>query len=233
MTKKKTHKQREVRPKWLPPPITQPGPTQIINGKRSLPNVALLVADCVDYERAKLALDHCRSAIDFGEVKLLTHFDVDHPVVHNIPQIKSIEEYSTFMVRDLTDYFTTDFVLVAQWDGFVWQPEMWSNDFLKYDYIGAAWPAEVLFPGAPKHYNVGNGGFSIRSKRLQQFLKDNFNKLVMHRAEDVAICQLNRAYLEEAGFTFAPKEVADRFSWECGPKMDAFGVHARFKLVKA
>lgn len=199
--------------------------------KPQLPSVTLLVADCVDYERAKLAFDHCRHSCDFGQAKLLTHFDVQDPFVVKIPQIKSIEEYSTFMIKDLASYVETDHVLVAQWDGFVWKPELWEDEFLKYDYIGAPWPETVLFKGAPKHFNVGNGGFSLRSKRLQDFLQKDPN-ITLHRAEDVAICQLNRAYLEAKGFTFAPFDVAKRFSWECLEMSPAFGAHARLKLVK-
>lgn len=200
--------------------------------KPSLPNVTLMIVDCVNYPEAMLSFEHCRSYFDFGDAKVLTHFDINEPHIVKIPKISSIQEYSIFMVKDLANYFTTDFVLVAQWDGFIWNANMWNDEFLKYDYIGAAWPGELLFPGVPKKFNVGNGGFSIRSKRLQDFMRDNFDNMTTHHAEDVMICQLNRAYLEASGFTFAPKELADKFSWECGPKMDAFGVHKRMKLVR-
>ena len=134
------------------------------------------------------------------------------------------------MIRDLINYFDTDYVLVAQWDGFVWNPDLWEDAFLDYDYIGAPWPDSLLTHGAPLKFNVGNGGFSIRSKRLQQFLADSDN-ITMHRAEDVAICQINRAYLETQGFTFAPYEVAERFSLESGAMVPRFGCHARLRLV--
>lgn len=199
--------------------------------KPQLPSVTLLIADCVDYDRAKLTFDHCRYSCEFGQAKLLSHFDVQDPYVVKIPQIKSIEEYSTFMIKDLASYVDTEHVLVAQWDGFVWKPELWEDEFLKYDYIGAPWPESVLFKGAPKHFNVGNGGFSLRSKKLQDFLQKDLN-ITLHRAEDVAICQLNRAYLEAKGFTLAPFDVAKRFSWECLEMSPAFGVHARLRLVK-
>lgn len=203
--------------------------------KRKLDNVTLMVVDCVDYDRAKLAFDHCNSYFDFGDAKLLTHFPINDDCVQLIPKIASIQDYNDFMIKKVADYFTTEFVLIAQWDGFIWHADMWDDEFLKYDYIGAAWPAEVMFPGVPTKFNVGNGGFSIRSKRLQEFLKNDDNltiKYANYYAEDVVICQLNRAYLEKCGFTFAPKELADKFSWECGPKMKAFGVHKRIKLVK-
>lgn len=196
-----------------------------------LPNVTLLIVDCVDYDRAKLAFDHCRSYINFGDSKILTHFAIDDPDIVRIPQISSIDAYSNFMIKGLSNYFTTQFVMVAQWDGFIRNINLWDNKFLNYDYIGAPWPTHLLFPGVPDKFNVGNGGFSIRSKRLQDFLRDDTN-LTHHRLEDVMICQLNRAYLEKSGFTFAPEDIAKKFSWECGEERDSFGVHARLKLVK-
>jgi hypothetical protein len=134
------------------------------------------------------------------------------------------------MIKELANHFDTDYVLVTQWDGFIWEPSLWEDDFLAYDYIGAPWPDSLLTHGAPIKYNVGNGGFSIRSKRLQDFLRDDDN-LVMHRAEDVAICQLNRAYLEKCGFTFAQRSIATRFSLENGPMIKRFGCHARLRLT--
>jgi hypothetical protein len=197
-----------------------------------LPNVTLLIVDCVEYDRAKLSFDHCTSYINFGDAKILTHLDVEGNHIVKIPQISTIDAYSHFMVKDLANYFTTQFVMVAQWDGFVRNIELWDNKFLNYDYIGAPWPGHLLFPGVPKHFNVGNGGFSIRSKRLQDFLRDD-NNLTDHRLEDVMICQLNRAYLEKCGFTYAPEDIAAKFSWECGEQHDSFGVHARMRLTRA
>jgi hypothetical protein len=199
--------------------------------KPNLSSVTLIVVDCVDYDRARLAFDHCRACCDFGEAKLLTHFVKQEPDVIAIPKISSIEQYSHFIMRDLANYVETQHVLVAQWDGFVWHPELWDDEFLKYDYIGAPWPEAVLHPGVPSRFVVGNGGFSLRSKRLQAFLRDD-QSITMHRAEDVAICQLNRAYLEAKGFTFAPLELAKKFSWECLERSPAFGVHARIRLTK-
>jgi hypothetical protein len=201
------------------------------NLKPNLPTVTLIVIDCINYDRAKLSLDHCRNSANFGAVKLLTHFDVNDNVAVKIEKINSISEYSNFVIRKLSDYFDTQHVLIAQWDGFIWNADLWDNRFLQYDYIGAPWPENILHPGAPKHFNVGNGGFSLRSKNLQEFLKNDKN-LTMHHAEDVAICQLNRAYLEAKGFTFAPLDLARKFSWEYYDQQNAFGVHARMKLIK-
>ena len=66
----------------------------------------------------------------------------------------------------LKKYIDTDFCLIIQGDGFVIHPENWTDEFLKYDYIGAPWRNLA-------HYSfirVGNGGFSLRSKKLLKIL---------------------------------------------------------------
>ena len=135
------------------------------------------------------------------------------------------------MVYGLHHYCHTEKMLVAQWDGFIKDVNLWDDRFMDYDYIGAPWPPGILYPGIPKHFNVGNGGFSIRSKKLMQFMATDKN-LTYHDLEDVMICQLNRAYLEMNGFSYAPTDIANKFSWECGEYRDSFGVHQRIKLVK-
>jgi len=58
----------------------------------------------------------------------------------------------------------TQFTLVTQWDGYVINAEAWTEEFLDYDYIGARWIGDVVkAAGSPPEYNVGNGGFSLRS----------------------------------------------------------------------
>ena len=198
--------------------------------KISLPNVTFIIVDGVNYDRAKLSFDWSTRNIEFGEAKILTHLPVQSPEVVPIKPITSIEEYSKFMIRDLTHYVNTEYVLVGQWDGFVWNADLWTNEFLQYDYIGAPWPAGLPTYGAPEHFNVGNGGFSLRSKKLLDILSTDIN-LVDHWAEDVVIGRLNRHYLEKCGIRYAPTELATRFSLENGPMIPAFGCHARLRLV--
>lgn len=202
--------------------------------KLYLPQVTLVLADCVDYQRGKKSLDYSTQQIQFGSVKHLTAFKRPDPRIVPIPRLSNIQQYNDFIVRDLTHYFDTTHVLVTQWDGFVWNPQLWKDHFLDYDYIGAPWPASLLHrqQDVDRGYLVGNGGFSLRSKKLQQVLHDHYHELDhSHFAEDVRICQFNRRFLEHHGCVFAPPEVARTFSWECeaynGP---TFGVHARLQL---
>ncbi len=197
--------------------------------KKQLKNVTLLAADCIDAARAGRALDICEQHFDFAKSVLATSLETNDPRAVSIPKIGSLAEYSKFCVKELTKFFDTEFVLVCQHDGFVYKPELWEDQFLEYDYIGAPWPQQLLWPKVPRHFQVGNGGFSIRSKKLQDFLRKNYSMLKQHMAEDVVICQYNRAMLEKKGFKFAPVDVAYRFSVECGEMHPAFGQHARMR----
>ncbi|WP_139139276.1 DUF5672 family protein [Sphingobium phenoxybenzoativorans] len=143
-----------------------------------------------------------------------------------IPEMKSGSEYSNFIVNYLPDYIDTEFVLVVQWDGFICHPELWTPEFLRYDYIGATWPQ---FPDGAC---VGNGGFSLRSKRLLDACRDP--EFMFRHPEDVAICRDNRALLEDKyDLRFAPAEIAESFSFErSSPSNPTFGFHGAFNMIE-
>ena len=99
------------------------------------------------------------------------------------------------MLKELGAHIQTDYALVVQWDGFVIDGNAWADEFWNYDYIGARWP-HVAGP-----YRVGNGGFSLRSKKLLNALRDEMISLgVDDRGnednEDEAICIRHRELLE-------------------------------------
>ncbi len=70
------------------------------------------------------------------------------------------------LVRNLHERFDTPYVLTIQDDGFPMRPGL--EEFVgKWDYIGAPWVRHVTWYDLyPSRYQVGNGGFSLRSKRL-------------------------------------------------------------------
>ena len=102
--------------------------------EKIISNITLIGVDCIDLERLKLAADISTKEISFGKVKLLSSIPSDDPRVVKISPIKSIKEYSDFMIKELDKYIDTDFALVFQYDGFVLNASAWSDDFLKYDY---------------------------------------------------------------------------------------------------
>jgi hypothetical protein len=113
-------------------------------------------------------------------------------------------------------------VLIIQSDGYVLDGSAWNDEFLAYDYIGAPW----LYKD---HRNVGNGGFSLRSRRLQNILALD-NDITITHPEDEVICRLYRLHLEDKyNIKFAPEQLAHRFSFELHPPQHkTFGFHGEF-----
>ena len=68
--------------------------------KLQLPNVTLIIADCVDYNRARLSFDHNLACANFHSAKLLSHNAPKLPGDVQIKQITNITEYSYFMIKD-------------------------------------------------------------------------------------------------------------------------------------
>jgi hypothetical protein len=200
----------------------------------SLPSVSAVIVDGRQYKPARRALQHCINLCEFGDARFLTHLEPPEadPLFTRIEPILSIGAYSSFMVKRLADFIRTDFVLVVQTDGFIVNPGAWNPRFLDYDYIGPPWHPSQLQPGMDPSHLVGNGGFSLRSRRLQEYLRDDPYISRTH-PEDVAICQTYRAYLEDKGFTFAPVELAHQFGCENYIWNNAFGHHAYFYLHPA
>lgn len=189
--------------------------------RKELSNVTLMVIDCVNTERAEKALAISSEYINFGEIKFLTSLETKSQYRIKIPHISNIEDFSKFCIQDLHKYVDTEFVLLVQWDGFVINSDSWEDEFLNYDYIGAPW---MIADWAVKNFNfpestlgtwiVGNGGFSLRSKK---FLETSYKlslSIKKYHPEDVAMCIWNRDFFESRGIIFAPVSVAKRFSIE-------------------
>ncbi len=203
---------------------------------KKLPNVTLLGIDCVDAKRLQRALDISTECLEFSNVKLLTSLAINDSRLVPIPTLESIDEYSKFCIKDLNQYVNTDFVLLIQHDGFVLNPNKWSEEFLQYDYIGAVWPvgpwAGDDFPKELYGQNiVGNGGFSLRSKKFLEISSRLFveGKILNYQPEDIALCVWYRELLEKEGVVFAPASIAQKFSYNIKDKNTSwsgeFGFH--------
>lgn len=148
---------------------------------------------------------------------------------HEIQPIHSVSEYSQVVLRVLPDIVQEEHFLLIQWDGMPVSPAAWEESFLDFDYIGAPWS------GLPEHIAVGNGGFSLRSRRLLDAVRAIEIAIDANgdpnQAEDVILCRQRRAHLEALGIKFAPSSVAARFSYETGPPPPvSFGFHNTFNF---
>lgn len=129
----------------------------------------------------------------------------------------TIHDFNRFLMRELSDYIHTDFALTVHWDGYAINPRFWDNAFLDYDYIGAPWPKTALKefradPKVPLNW-VGNGGFSLRSKKWMEATRGLLPKF-HDEAEDVFCCRINTSHFLDQGCKIAPFELAQKFSYE-------------------
>jgi hypothetical protein len=191
-----------------------------------IPRTTLVCIDCRDYELAADALARCLERARFPKAKWFTDAEVRVEGVETvrIGRLTSTAAYSRFVMKDLDRHVDTDFALLVQYDGYIVNAACWAADFLDYDYIGARWPADDWI-------TVGNGGFSLRSKRLLRALQDP--AIEPADPEDIAICRTHRERLEDKyGIRFAPEEVAERFSFETVPSDGpTLGFHGLGHLV--
>jgi hypothetical protein len=180
------------------------------------------------------ALYYSKKNINFGKIKMLSPIkpiELSNDIEYIKIQTLSYSDYSNFVIRELNNYVDTKYVLLIQNDGFVTNIDNYDPRFLEYDYIGAPWRNIA-------HYNfirVGNGGFSLRSKRFlevcQKYCPSNgFN-------EDHLICITYRDIFLSHGIKYAPVEIAAIFSYEikCDDTLspnDTFGIHGKHDYYK-
>ncbi len=195
-----------------------------------LPQVTLCAATSVNVQATLRALTASLEQADFGACKLFTDAFVKptHPAisVEPIARLNSSAAYSNFLLAHMVDHIETPYCLVVQWDGHVIDAGRWRKEFLDYDYIGASWPQFV------DGHDVGNGGFSLRSRRLMDACRNPLFR--SFHPEDVAIGRENRKWLEGEGMRFAPRSVADIFAAErAGDVKASFGYHGVWHMPHA
>lgn len=173
-------------------------------------------------EPTKKVLEHCNSIFPyFDEVKLNEKLD-------------NLLDYSIHLVEELDDVITTDFVLLVQIDGYIINPKLWDNRFLDFDYIGAPWPW---------HNVVGNGGFSMRSKKFINtsakltYIKDHPEYDLCPEDNFLCLPNYNRSFFLNHGCRFADVLTGLRFSFEHPMSINpnhtiknSFGFHGKHNL---
>lgn len=205
-------------------------PVSAPSSRLALPQVTLCAVSSVNVAATVRALENCLSQVNVATALLFTDSPVrpDHPGIIVVPinRITSSHAYSDFLLTKLVDHVDTSHCLIVQWDGHVLNAARWRADFLAYDYIGASWPQ------FSDGHNVGNGGFSLRSRRLMEACRDP--SFQPYHPEDVAIGRINRDWLEGRGMRFAPRMIADMFSAErAGDVSVSFGYHGAWLMPQA
>lgn len=216
-----------------------------------LPDVTLVCVETREHDLARMAIEDCLRVAEFGDVLILT--DKPWLFAPSTSVVLLTEERSRLAPRmcdqkvrfvqvpdwpdkvgwsrawwyDTVPHLRTAFTLNIQWDSWIWKPEQWSDDFYKYDYIGAPWWYQ-------DGLNVGNGGFSFVSTRLKRYLRDRrWDYPCDTPVDDDLLCRKFRPRLEDVGFVWSPEWLAHRFAFECcrpAPDSEHFGFHAFFNF---
>jgi hypothetical protein len=199
-----------------------------------LPTVTLFGIDCVEPNRLAAAFRWSMRFVDFARVVLVTEVSkltTDHAgmevVDHKEGGRLDYEVDALTLAHGLTD---TPHVLHCEWDAMVANPLAWNEEWLKCDYIGAPWPRHYAngWPTCDAHNCVGNGGFSLRSRRLYERCKEAVKGQEDGpgmRVHDAWIGRTLRPWLEREGLVFATPAEAYRFSCENAVYSGQFGIH--------
>lgn len=187
-----------------------------------LNNVTIAALACTHLYETVQAMKYSMKNVEFADAILVSHkkpFYLPKNIRYaHTSKNKTVDEFSYKVIYELYKYIQTEFVLLIHYDGFVINPDIWKDEFLKYDYIGSPWPENKSLKDANGNIcRVGNG-VSLRSKKLLELpskinipfeagYKGSFN-------EDLLICVKNKHIFEENGARFAPLEIAKHFGKE-------------------
>jgi hypothetical protein len=207
-------------------------------------DVTLVTVTGVDIDAAQRALQRSMAGLRFRHVKLIASAPPSRPdrrIAHVPIPPMTLADYNRFILYELHRHIDTVHVLIVQADGFVLNPRRWRPDWLSYDYIGAPWPP--MRPKGdglvPRCNRVGNGGFSLRSRRLMQLVAEHPGSHEHVWPEDVFICLELFGWLSQQGIRFPTPEEAARFSVEQPEHVfgqsprTSFGFHGKVFLPQA
>ena len=221
---------------------------------QKIPDVTLLMLADLDIPEATYAVNKSCEQIEWGAVKFLSSKGrpeglCDQAVYEEVYPINSINDFNFYCIYNLGNHVETSHSLLIHPDGYVIRPWLWDNTWLQYDYIGAPWrddPTAYLDPWG-RNQRVGNGGFSLRSKKLLDVPKHreipwevNVGDFYKHMNaglynEDGNICVHNRHLFIEEGCKFAPVNVASKFAREDtlpDSEKETFGFHYHFQDIR-
>lgn len=198
-----------------------------------LKNITILNLNCVDPDIGVKALKYSSREINFGRKVLVSHVKPEN-ITEDIEFVETDfldrNTINDFFFNKLNGLIQTEFMLSIQTDGFVIHPENWTDDFLKYDYIGAPWPPLWWC----SKNRVGNGGFVLISKKFLSLLSQINRTGSEHN--DVLVTNKYYNFFVNNGCKYAPLDLACKFSLEHSvPEVEynlknCFGFHG--KLTK-
>lgn len=174
--------------------------------------------------------------INWGSVKLpirwVHHEEGNRKVPCPRPEHYALPiDYEMASMMEPIEHMQTSHILFLEWDAAVLNPLAWRDVWLEFDFIGAPWPPhhEPGWDPCDGHTNnVGNAGFSLRSRKYCQATRDLLKVFPNDRmlvSCDMTPCLTRRPWMESQGVRFAPDYVAMAFSCENRIYGGEFGFH--------
>ena len=216
----------------------------LLKGKVASMTISISCIETVRHDEAVKAIESTLKCVNISKIYWFSNrdFPKDKNVGCEIVNIKIKpfdrtksfnEAYSHLALELIPETIETDYNLIVQYDGYAVNKNAWTNNFLKYDYIGSLVKWFHHYP-----YKNGNGGFCLRSKKLYNAMKaiglkytfadlikhKNFNRLLRSYLsidkfagkslpEDFIITEVYKEQLiKEYGIKFAPAHISNRFS---------------------
>lgn len=194
-------------------------------------DITLVIVDTINHNLAKFSIEQTLKAVPCKDILTFSNKEIISGA-RLVPIKRQIDlyDYSEIILKQLWTYVETEHVLITQWDGMAVNENLWTDEFLEYDYIGAIWPWPI------QNQTMGNGGFSLRSRRLIEACRDPQVYLgdFAGQNEDIAICVEFRKFLmNEYQIKYAPENIARKFSVENEwLNQQAFGFHGIWNVPR-
>jgi len=209
--------------------------------KIQIPDVTLITFASIRIPEHIEAMNKCVENIDFGAIKLLSNKKPDNLPDYaefiEINPINDIMDYNRFAFADLGYYVETSHALLFQDHAYILNANLWEDEWLRFDYIGAVWPLREnsYIANNDEIVRNGNGGFSLRSKKLMRLPKQNGWYLKeeqgFYNEDGNTTCYWRKEFLDN-GVIYAPVEVAAKFSFETAIEENDFGAMPTFGFHK-
>lgn len=200
-----------------------------------LNDVTLVVVTSVKHEQNVKALLKSMEGINYGAVKFIS--DINPGLPESVEYVEcdklSYDGFSEYTFLKLWKHINTTHSLLVHHDGFVVRPDLWNNEFLNFDYIGAPWPySETSYlTDSGEHVRVGNGGVCLRSRKILELPTKLGLELEQRQGyynDDGNFCVYHRKTMIDNNIQYAPIEIAAEFSteiWIDGVSRESFAFH--------
>lgn len=194
-------------------------------------DVTLVTIETMYHGLAKRAMEETLARVPFKHAMVFSDQDFLPGAKHIKIEHGDMLSYCNLLLKGMLEHVETPYVIFQQWDAMVHDGSRWRDYFLLNDYIGAVWPWR------PHGTNVGNGGFSLRSRKLLEALQApdiQLDPTSEHGVqEDNYIAIKHRPWLESQGIVFAPAPVADQFAMELNEGgFNAMAHHGFWNIVQ-